>query len=550
MACKKLYVSELKKVRPVLNQTKLVFPFYDTHSFARKNMYRAIYKQECWSIEIQQQVVFFSVKLATDQIKITNILCSGAGRISWHAILQKIEWFARSYFTSTIFLSFSAQGPLFEWLLANGYYRDKKGFTKKLYYNTALVLSGGGARGAYQIGVWRALKKLNISFSMITSTSVGALNAGLIMMNDENMAQQIWHRISTEQILAFPKAADDNHSFKRLRQQLRSFGLSAVKNKGVSTLPLQQMLKQTVDERMLLTSSIKLYICTTRLRGLKEKVVAVKPTTDAWKWLTASAAFFPAMQPMNIEGEDYIDGGYRNDFPLDVALSKGAKECICIDAKGPGIRKKNINTENIPTITLRSPWSLGSFLIFDSQRSKINEQLGYLETMKYFHFYTGFWYTFTTEVNWQTDWQAFISTSSSQIANWLQDKAFWQKFYKLYGKKVPSERAGEAFVELIARFLELPPHKIYTKSQFLSALVDGKENVTQAFEVTLSFIEWLEIFHQNYSLLSKRKQFLLLEELLEKGIKIPERLIEKSAVLFVAVKFFSFLKRKQQNIRN
>ncbi|AOF47982.1 putative uncharacterized protein [Tetragenococcus halophilus subsp. halophilus] len=544
MAFKKLYVSEFEKVRPILTQTKLVFPFYNTHSLAQKNMFYAIYKQDCWAIEIQKQVVFFSMKLSERQMKITNILCSEPSQISWYAILQKIECFARSYFTSTIHLTFSAQGPLFEWLLANNYQPDKQGLTKKLCYNTALVLSGGGARGAYQIGAWRALKRLNISFSMITSTSVGALNAGLIMMDDENMARRIWYKISTEQILAFPKAADDNHSFKQLRQQLRSLGLSAVKDKGVSTLPLQRLLQQNLDAKTLLASSIKLYICTTRLRGLKEKVVAVKPTTDAWKWLTASAAFFPAMQPMNIKGEDYIDGGYRNDFPLDVALLKGAKECICIDAQGPGIRKKNIATENIPTITLRSPWSLGSFLIFDSHRSKINEQLGYLETMKYFHFYTGFWYTFTTEVDWQTEWQAFIVTLSSQKVSWLQDKAFWQKFYKLYEKKIPLERAGEAFVELIGRFLELPPNKIYTKSQFLAALVEGKENVTQPFEVTLSFIEWLEIFHQNYSLLSKKKQFLLFEELLEKGIKIPESLIEKSAVLFVAVKFFSFLKKK------
>ncbi|NRR75919.1 hypothetical protein HRD57_12065 [Tetragenococcus halophilus] len=74
-------------------------------------------------------------------------------------------------------------------------------------------------------------------------------------------------------------------------------------------------------------------------------------------------------------------------------------------------------------------------MIFDSHRSKINEQLGYLETMKYFHFYTGFWYTFTTEVDWQTEWQAFIVTLSSQKVSWLQDKAFWQKFYKLYEKR-------------------------------------------------------------------------------------------------------------------
>ncbi|MEK0151748.1 hypothetical protein WMB10_02285 [Tetragenococcus halophilus] len=162
MAFKKLYVSEFEKVRPILTQTKLVFPFYNTHSLAQKNMFYAIYKQDCWAIEIQKQVVFFSMKLSERQMKITNILCSEPSQISWYAILQKIECFARSYFTSTIHLTFSAQGPLFEWLLANNYQPDKQGLTKKLCYNTALVLSGGGARGAYQIGAWRALKRLNI----------------------------------------------------------------------------------------------------------------------------------------------------------------------------------------------------------------------------------------------------------------------------------------------------------------------------------------------------------------------------------------------------
>ena len=49
-----------------------------------------------------------------------------------------------------------------------------------------LVLAGGGARGAYQIGIWKALRELNIDkhISVVSGTSIGALNAILFMQGD------------------------------------------------------------------------------------------------------------------------------------------------------------------------------------------------------------------------------------------------------------------------------------------------------------------------------------------------------------------------------
>ena len=47
----------------------------------------------------------------------------------------------------------------------------------------ALVLSGGGSKGSYQIGVWKALRELNIKIDIVTGTSAGALNAALITQN-------------------------------------------------------------------------------------------------------------------------------------------------------------------------------------------------------------------------------------------------------------------------------------------------------------------------------------------------------------------------------
>ncbi|AYW47634.1 hypothetical protein C7K38_04110 [Tetragenococcus osmophilus] len=546
MEIKKLYASILNKNPILLTRTKLIFPFYSTHSEAKEKMKEAVYNQNCWYIKTGNWIVLFSIKWKNQRLEVENLLYKGSEKVTWLFILQIIEKFARSYFVSKITFSFFTKGVLFPWLTSQGYQQDEHGFSKELSYHTALVLSGGGARGAYQIGAWRALKELGISFEMITSTSVGTLNAALIMMNDETKAQQLWYKISTEQILAFPQAAATNYSFKQLTRQLRSLSKTAMKEKGVSTLPLQKLMVQTLDEAKLKTSSIKFYICTTRLKGLKEKVVAIHSIKQSWKWLTASAAFFPAMQPVRIQGEDYVDGGYRNDFPLDVALSKGAKECICIDAKGPGVRKKISLPENVVNVQLRSPWPLGSFLIFDSKRSKVNERLGYLEMLKYFGKYTGFWYTFSNMTDWQTNWQAFIMSLSAQEFALLKKSNFWQKFYKYHGKKVSLEQVGEAFVELIGRILRLPADRSYTKEQFLNAFMKKKTELSFPPELVRSFNEWVELYYKDYFFLSKKNQFLFLDALLEKDMHLSKWFIEQTEVLFIAAKFFHFLKNETE----
>ena len=47
-----------------------------------------------------------------------------------------------------------------------------------------LALEGGGAKGAYQIGAWKALREAGIRFSAVSGTSVGALNGAMIVMDD------------------------------------------------------------------------------------------------------------------------------------------------------------------------------------------------------------------------------------------------------------------------------------------------------------------------------------------------------------------------------
>ena len=62
----------------------------------------------------------------------------------------------------------------------------------------AIVLSGGGSKGAYQIGVWKALRKMKIKYDIVTGTSIGSVN-GIMMVNEPALAsaEQKYNRLST-----------------------------------------------------------------------------------------------------------------------------------------------------------------------------------------------------------------------------------------------------------------------------------------------------------------------------------------------------------------
>ena len=55
-----------------------------------------------------------------------------------------------------------------------------------------IVLEGGGAKGAYQIGAWKALVEAGVKIKGIAGTSVGALNGALMCMGDLENAEQVW----------------------------------------------------------------------------------------------------------------------------------------------------------------------------------------------------------------------------------------------------------------------------------------------------------------------------------------------------------------------
>lgn len=67
-----------------------------------------------------------------------------------------------------------------------------------------LVLAGGGVRGAYHIGVWKALKEMNIDVCAVSGTSIGAINGALFVQGELDTAMELWERTALDDIVSLP----------------------------------------------------------------------------------------------------------------------------------------------------------------------------------------------------------------------------------------------------------------------------------------------------------------------------------------------------------
>ncbi len=250
---------------------------------------------------------------------------------------------------------------------------------------TALVLSGGGSRGAYQCGVWQALTELGIRIDIVVGVSVGAINGAMVVQGDAVKTANLWRQIETDQIFDVEPGA-----------QLQDYAREFLTNRGAGSTGLQTMLKQYVNEEQIRRSPVDYGLLTVEFPSMKPHYLWKEDIPDGrlCDYITASASAFPAIQTFDIDGRDFIDGGYEDNLPASMALEKGATEVIAVylDAVGR-FRPKELAA--VPNLTLiESLWDLGDFLVFDQKNAKRILRLGYLDAMKTFSAFDGEYYAF------------------------------------------------------------------------------------------------------------------------------------------------------------
>jgi len=257
-------------------------------------------------------------------------------------------------------------------------------FFKKKY---TLVFGGGGANGSYQIGVWKAFRELGLKFNAVIGNSVGTLNSALFIQNDYDKALELWESVTLDKIIAIPKELLKNGKIQITRENfhlLKNIQKNFLKNKGLDTSPLKNLIKKYVDEDKIRKTRIDFGIITYQLNELKPFEVFIEdiPKGKLYDYLLASASL-PGFKSTEIDGKQFIDGGVYDNIPFSLAKRRGYKDIIVVDISGLGInRRPDIVGTN--TIYIKNSIDLGTIIDFNPVIAKKYIKLGYLDTLKIF----------------------------------------------------------------------------------------------------------------------------------------------------------------------
>ena len=261
---------------------------------------------------------------------------------------------------------------------------------------TALVLGGGGAKGAYEVGAIAALDELGIKAGSVFGTSVGALHAAMYAQGSMDAAAALWDNIRLSDVVSEESLAiaDDAENIFDHPEKLLEFITRYAQKKGVDVSPLMDLLHKLIDEDKIRRSGVHLGIVTTRFPSLAmvEKRLEEMETGSLIDWLMASASCFPIFPMKQVGGDRYIDGGFCDNTPVEMAVRSGARDIVAIDI---GKHRSHTQYDRRPNITyIRTSQPLGGLLTLDSALSARNRILGYNDVMRAFGRMRGVSYSF------------------------------------------------------------------------------------------------------------------------------------------------------------
>jgi NTE family protein len=210
----------------------------------------------------------------------------------------------------------------------------------------AIVLSGGGAKGAFQVGILDALiRDKKVSFDVAVGTSTGAIQAAAVAQDDIGQLIKFWTGI---------KQASDIY-----RERGGTFlNILTGQPSMYSVAPLQALLKQTIDTQKIRATGKRLRIAVVNLTNGELRIVAENADNLA-DWVYASCAMpfvFPPQESRDAQNvdEQWVDGGVRDVTPLDAALNERPRAILVVRASAPAGPKAPKRYKSLISIGLRA----------------------------------------------------------------------------------------------------------------------------------------------------------------------------------------------------
>ncbi len=226
-------------------------------------------------------------------------------------------------------------------------------FRQKQKGQVVLVLQGGGALGAYQVGVYQALHEAGIEPDWIIGTSIGAINASLIAGNAPehrlDRLKEFWtrteHRHPWQSWAAWTGIPDQLSYWAVVASGVSGFfrphapafmgphvHLGAERAGFYSTEPLRATLNGLVDFARINKAGPRLTVGAANVRTSMMRYFDSRDMPLCAEHIMASGALPPAFPPVKIEGEHYWDGGILSNTPTEVVFDDNPRRSALIFA--------------------------------------------------------------------------------------------------------------------------------------------------------------------------------------------------------------------------
>lgn len=237
-----------------------------------------------------------------------------------------------------------------------------------------LVLAGGGGKGAYQVGVLRAMAERGLLERIcgISGASVGAINALLYIMGNIELSENVWNEVSYGNMLKFnPEMID----FKE--------GL-------FERNPLVELMDQYVDFGMISGVKYPFYVSTTEVKNdidLVPKYFKINNCTKSQitDLILASSALPLVYENVVYDGSILKDGGITDNYPIRPLYDEGIRKFIVVQMT----EKIEINTshyDDAEFIVIKPFKSIGGLmdgtLDFTKNGVKYRMELGYIDAVR------------------------------------------------------------------------------------------------------------------------------------------------------------------------
>ncbi len=198
-----------------------------------------------------------------------------------------------------------------------------------------LVLSGGGAKGAYQLGMLKVLKEKGLlnEITHISGASIGAINAVLYLQDDMELMEKVWNEFEQKKIF-----------------NIDEFSITE-ENIGFTRKTVTELVRKNIDMKKISKSPVSVYVSVSKLTKEIDGAEIKEPhyfrlngeTPDMIeKLILASSAFPLIFEPVVIGDEKYADGGLSDNEPVKPLYDEGVRDFIVIGLSSDRVFPKEL----------------------------------------------------------------------------------------------------------------------------------------------------------------------------------------------------------------